>query len=388
MHAKRVLTGCLFLLMIAYGLSITMIGPLMPILIRRYSLRLSGGGLVFSFHSIGGLLIIFVAGVLIDRLPKLKLIGLLFLLYSVWLLAIGTAPVYSVLLLLFFALGAATRMLDITLNAYIADLYPERRAFYLNLLHAFFGIGAFLGPILTQSLLDAGLGWHHVFLAFGGLCVPILATYVTVARGREDSSKHASLEKGNHTLSWLRNPRILVLSLIMILYAGHQTSVTVWLPTYLQRHIGTDARTASYALSVFWLGIIIGRSVTSVLAARLDPRHLLFGGCLIGGILLVMGIMSELSIALIFAVGIAGLLTGATIPLIIALGCGWFPSHSGSVTSLLYLNSNLAKMIFPWLVGAIADAYDFKLGMLVAGITLVLASLLTLPLLRINQRCT
>ncbi len=221
MHAKRVLTGCLFLLMIAYGLSITMIGPLMPILIRRYSLRLSGGGLVFSFHSIGGLLIIFVAGVLIDRLPKLKLIGLLFLLYSVWL-----------------------------------------------------------------------------------------------------------------------------------------------------------------------LGIIIGRSVTSVLAARLDPRHLLFGGCLIGGILLVMGIMSELSIALIFAVGIAGLLTGATIPLIIALGCGWFPSHSGSVTSLLYLNSNLAKMIFPWLVGAIADAYDFKLGMLVAGITLVLASLLTLPLLRINQRRT
>ncbi len=388
MRTKRVLTGCLFLLMFAYGLSLTMIGPLMTNLIRHYSLRLSGGGLVVSFNSIGGLLIIFVTGALIDRLPKPKLIGFLFLLYSVWLLVIGTAPVYWALLLLFFALGATTRMLDITLNAYTADLYPERRAFYLNLLHACFGIGAFIGPIFAQSLLDAGVRWYHVFLALGGLCVPILVTYVTFVRGRENSLGHASLEKGKSILSWLRNPRILVLSLIMILYAGHQTTVTVWLPAYLQRHLGTGARIASYALSVFWLGIIIGRSVTSVLTGRLYPRHLVFGGCLIGGILLVMGIMSESSIALISVVGAVGLLTGATIPLIIAMGCGWFPSNSGSVTSLLYLNSNLAKMIFPWLVGAIADAYDFKLGMLVAGITLVLASLLTLPLLRINQRRT
>ena len=98
--------------------------------------------------------------------------------------------------------------------------------------------------------------------------------------------------------------------------------------------------------------------------------------------------MSGSPAALITAVGLTGLLTGATIPLLIALGCGWFPSHSGSVTSLLYLNSNLSQIIFPWLVGAIADAYNFKLGMLVAGITLVLAAILTLPLLRVDQRRT
>jgi fucose permease len=379
---KTLLTGYLYLLMLAYGLYVTMIGPLMPELIGQYSLRMSQGGLIVSSNSMGGLLIILLGGILIDRLPKSRLIAVLFLLYSIWLLLVGTSPIYIVLLLLFFALGATTRMLDIVLNAFTADLYPERRGFFLNLLHTFFGIGAFLGPVFARALLNLQAEWHIVFLILGCVCLLIFTLYITMIRRQESIGRNHASEEQSRSFSWLRSPRIWFLCLVMILYAGHQTGVTVWLPMYLQTHLRTDVNLASYALSVFWLGIIAGRIASSLLTTRFDPKHLVLWGCLFGGLFLVAGIVSGLPLVLIAAAGITGMLTGSTIPLLITMGCGWFPSSSGSVTSLLYLNSNLAKMVFPWLVGFIADSYSFRFGMHVTGVTLLLASLVILPLPR------
>jgi fucose permease len=72
-------------------------------------------------------------------------------------------PGYQVLLVAFFLIGASTRLLDSLVNAYVADLHHQHRAFYLNLLHASFGIGALVGPSLSVLVLRRGLPWSRVF---------------------------------------------------------------------------------------------------------------------------------------------------------------------------------------------------------------------------------
>src|SRR5690554_1356683 len=64
------LTGYLYVLLMVYGISLNMIGPMMSGIIDQYQLRVSQGGLIMTYQSIGGLLAILLGGTLGDLLSK------------------------------------------------------------------------------------------------------------------------------------------------------------------------------------------------------------------------------------------------------------------------------------------------------------------------------
>src|SRR5690606_34871947 len=138
----QLLTPGLYMLMLAMAISITMIGPLMPELVAQYGLRLSEGGLFMTFQSIGGIFAIAIGGMLADRMSKTHLLAGSFLLYAVSLFLVATAPTYYLLLVIFFVLGASTRLVDTVNNALVADLHTQNQDAALSLLHTFFAVGA------------------------------------------------------------------------------------------------------------------------------------------------------------------------------------------------------------------------------------------------------
>ena len=73
-RSTYVLTVYLYVLMTIYAVSNTMIGPLMPRIIDEYGLRLSQGGLILTFQSIGGILAIIIGGIVADAVKKPRLI--------------------------------------------------------------------------------------------------------------------------------------------------------------------------------------------------------------------------------------------------------------------------------------------------------------------------
>src|SRR5690606_12522850 len=82
-RGRLVLTGYLFAVMIVYALSVTMIGPLMGALIAEYALSLSGGGLLLTFQSAGGIAAIVIGGAVADRMRKGTLVWICMFVYSV-----------------------------------------------------------------------------------------------------------------------------------------------------------------------------------------------------------------------------------------------------------------------------------------------------------------
>ena len=378
-NSKLPLTIYLYLLMSAYALSVTMIGPLMPILIQQYRLKMSYGGLILTFQSIGGILAIALGGILADLVKKYTLIRIAFITYSLSLFTISVLPSYAVLLGLFFILGASTKMLDSVTNAYISDLHPDRRGLFIALLHTFFGVGAFAGPIFSTSLIGSNIKWNRVFFILGITCVLIISSNFFFKDPSINGNGKANRKVvPKDYLNLISSPRMLILCLIMFMYSSHQSGVSTWLPMYFQKHLGTGVALSGYAVSSFWIGIILGRLTCSILSARLNNKYIVLFGSLLGGIALILGIVSNEPYILAIAAGLAGYLTGAVIPLVVLIACGWYPKNSGTATSMLFFYSTVAWMVIPWFIGVIAEAVSFEFGMLITGVTLLVIVVLAM----------
>lgn len=370
--SKAAVSRCLFLLVLVYAISFTMIGPMMPILIEQYTIRVSEGGLISTFQSIGGILAFVLGGIFADRMKKSRLVGISFGIYVVSLLLISIAPIYMVLLCLFFVLGVSTNLVDILANAYISDLYQEKRGMVLNLLHSFFGVGAFIGPLFSSILIQQGVNWNIVFRILGVVCIVVLVLFSVILRNAPEEIQIHSRQEKKNILKFFTIPRMWILCIIMLLYAAHQYGLNTWLPMYMETSLGSTNFLSSLSLSVFWIGIILGRLTCSRLSLRFTPRQLIMWGGLIGGIILTLGILMSSPVMLIITSGLSGLLTGAFIPLLITIGCEWYPQNSGAISSILFLNSTVSRMLFPWLIGIIAEVFNFRLGMLITSVSLII----------------
>ncbi len=372
-RSRAAVTAYVTLLMFVYAFSATMIGPLMPELVRHYRITFGAGGLLVTFMSFGGIVAMLLGGALADRGSKSRLIAGSFLGYGVVLLLAGRGPRLPLLYALFFALGASTRYMDMVANAFVADLHAERKERALSLLHAVFGVGALLGPLYARVLVDATAAWTNAYTLLGAASLAVLALGFPLLNGRVPQASRAGSGPATR-LRALGSRDLWLLSLILFLYVVHQSGLTTWLPTYMEKEMGASQWLASLGPSLLWLGIVAGRFLTSALAMRLGGRAILVWGHLAGGAVLTAAVLSRSQLALAAGVVAAGVATGAAYPLSVATACARHPRDSGAVTSMLFVSGSLARMVFPWVAGALADSLSLFPGMLVTGVALLAAA--------------
>lgn len=389
---RLTMTSYLYLLTIMSAVTMTVIGPLMPAIIAEHSIRMSQGGLVMTFQSIGGVGAIILAGIIADFVKKSRLILIAFLGMGLSLFLLIFVHRFALVLLIFFAYGAASRMFDSITNAYVSDLHPQRKGLFLNLLHTFFGIGAFAGPIYAGYMLEQGVSWNRIFSIFGMVCIalallmPLLASKRNAAVVMAETRTVGSGNPLQHIAAFKDSPLIILLCLIMFLYMGHQVILVTWAPMYMESVLGASTTLSSVALSSLWLGIISGRAICAGLVTRVSLLKLLMGGSLFGGVILAIGMLLQNPFALIGAMGLAGILTGAIIPLLVTIACDRYPDHTGTATALIFLSGAFATMLFPWLAGLLADTLSFSLAMMISWVVLLLILLCGAALKRSLRR--
>ncbi|HYE82782.1 MAG TPA: MFS transporter [Clostridia bacterium] len=375
-----ILTITLNVLMLFYAVSLTMLGPLMPGIIEQYRLELSQAGLISTFQSVGGVIFTILGGVLADHVRKSRLIGITFFAYSASLLAIALAPAYIAVLALFFVLGASTRMLDVLLNSYISDINPQRRGFHITMLGISFSIGGLLGPMFSTVLRNLGMRWHNTFLILGITCILITVMYAFILKStKRDEKANKAAETANY-LQLLLSPRLLVLCMIMFIFSAYQSGMSIWMPMYMESFLLAKPFLSSLAVSLFYIGTILGRSLFSIMFSEQQAKNIILIGSLSGAVVLMTGIMAGNPVLMAITSGVSGILTCAVLPLTITFACNYYPENSGAASSIILLNSVLSWMVFPWLIGFIADNASFQWGMLVMGLALIATFLLALTL--------
>ena len=374
MEDKKIRTATVYCywLMSLYGVSIVMIGTLVPELLQYFEVSLSEIGFLMTIQCFGGILALFLGSRFAEKVKKSLIIPIAFGALGLGLLTVGNSPSFIVLQSAFFITGFFIRITDIFLNAFVGQMHQEESGIYLNRLHMFFSIGAFTGPFYSGMLIKLDFHWQQIYSIIGILFVvsALLGYWFILPMGRIQQTQKPQNRIPLNFLEIIQDPKIWILGVTLLFYSFHQLSVTVWLPYYMEDSLGASKETANLAISLFWFGIILGRLFVSIIVKNQDPARLLSLGAFVGAVLLVVGIYSRDILLTTSAYFLVGLLTGAVIPLAFTICYKIFPEVIALATTFLSIFLLSGQMVGPWLLGISAEIFTIHHAIFLTVITL------------------
>ncbi len=354
------------------GVSGAVTGVLLPAQIRDYGLDMATIGVTFFTFSAGFMLAGSTAGTVIHRFGIRAALVVGGGGYVAAGLLTAVQPPFLALLAVQVLAGYGMGILESALNTFLARL-PNSTTL-LNRLHAFFGVGALIGPLLATWILGFA-PWTVVWLVLALATIPLVvaflvtlpaatpATATTVpdqrASSAEASPKPGERGGGSLLAAVAREPAVLFGAAFLAVYVGLELSVGNWAFTFLMAERDTSDQLAGYILSGYWLGLTVGRFVISPLAARagLTPSGMTFVcsyGVIAAALLtwIVPGIpMAAVSLVLF------GFFLGPLFPTTMAIAPQLAsPSLLPTTIGLLNGVSVIGGAVFPWLAGAIAES--------------------------------
>lgn len=334
-------------------------------------------GILVTSFTVGYLLTSFTIGALVLRFGYGSVLVASGLSMALGAAGMGLSPLWIPVLLGGVLLGAGVGLLDAGLNAYGAHHFNSRQ---LNWLHAGFGVGATLGPMIMSGFIQSAPGWRGgyatvaaVAAATAFIFLATLRRWNEAPRGAADGGDSTSARPGRSaSLRDLGDPVVIGSALLFVLYAGVEVTAGQWAYSLFTIERGVDAARAARWVSVYWGALTVGRIVFGFIADRVGPIRLLrltMASAFVGVALLWIGQPVML--------GAAGLLIlGFSLAPMFPLLIGETPRRVGRqrasfVVGLQMGSSSIGVMLLAGGMGILVDAIG--LTMVVPGIVTILS---------------
>ena len=336
-------------------------------------------GLIFPARAIGGILGNLLAGFGSDMRGRTRLVWLSALGLAASLTFVALATPWLLFLIALIAVGAAQGGLSTGINAMIADVNRTARARALNNLHAIYGLGAALSPLIFGYLLEGELPWRW---ALGGTALIWLLYGLGANRlDRAKTNVRQTERREPLNLRILRSPPILSLFAIAFIYNGVAYSLLGWITLFMQETIGFSIFASVSTISIFYVGLTAGRFVCAAYTERIGYANMLL--ILAGGIALTypLVVASTNPALVVGGVFLTGLSVSGLFPIAMAYGSRLYPEQSGTLSGTLNVAMALGAMIPPLWTGLVASIWSFQVA-LALNYGMVLALLLIVPYLK------
>jgi fucose permease len=280
--------------------------------------------------------------------------------YLVTAFGIGLHPSFPMLLAASLVFGFGTGILDAGLNAYVATL--TNHTALLNYLHAFFGIGALLGPLLAGEIVDhRHLPWQDTYLVLAAVSAPLLVGFALVLPRR---AAVVGVDGPGAPLALaLRRPEVALAAGFLMLYVGVEVTVGNWGYSLLTLGQGQEGLLASRVVSGYWLGLTLGRFLLNAIASRIGMSlQGMMYACLFGVIAATLLTWWGPNAAVgALGFGLIGFFLGPMFPTTIAVTPRLLPGRLvATAIGLLVGASVIGGAVFPWLAGALAQGLGLR----------------------------
>ncbi len=354
--ALRMQLAVAFFAFILIGANDGATGVLIPSLRAQYGIDKATIGFFFLSGAMGYLIAAFNSGLLVARLGVRRFLLLGVIIFLLGAAALSSVPPLWLALLLMLPLGFGGALLDAGLNAYIAGL--PRNTALLNYLHAFYGTGALLGPIVASTTLAIGLTWNYVYMVWTGISVLLLAGVALFFRIRKvPQRERGSGAEKNVLASTLKRKVVWVVAFFLLFYVGTEVSLGSWSYSFLTEVRHGPLLLSGWIVSGYWVGLTLGRLSLGRVALRVGEKRLI-QFCLIGVAVGLLGVWL-IPVTAISALGLffIGFCLGPMFPTTIALMSQLVPARIlPSAIGFLASLGSMGAALFPWLAGNLAQA--------------------------------
>jgi len=268
---------------IVFGAATSLLGIAWPSIQQTFNVPLDSLGLLLITPTIASLATSFYSGRIIARLGIAPTLTLACLLIALGLGAYGLSPSWTALVLLGALLGGGFGLLDSSMNTFFTGAFGPR---LMNWLHASFGVGATIGPIVMTAALTSGLGWQWGYIAastitmlLAALLVLTRADWIVQYNSTDTDAQSAVIVPPMQQT--LRQPLVWVGVVLFFLFAGIETTAGSWSYSLFTLERGVDAAQAGLWVSVYWGTFTVGRIIFGVFANRFDA-FIVVRWCIVG----------------------------------------------------------------------------------------------------------
>lgn len=333
-------------------------------------------GLVFSASSLGYLGASFVSGLLTDRfgIKAILLVGVLCMIGGTT--GIVFAWNYPTLVAGFTLAGVGSGTMEIGTNSLVPHVAGREQSRYFNFLHALYGAGATVSPVVAGLLLR---GFHMWRLPYAVLLAMLLGLAISIAARRYPTRGLRANEGTTGTTdrvrdkaeqrALLRSPRFYLLLFAITIYVTAEVGVGSWLPLLLRATRGITVAVGASYVAGFYLAFTLGRFVGSVVVHRVGSVRSIVATAFAAAVLIVAAEFGPSALEVLFAA--SGFFFGTIFPTISAVTSESFPNQTGTVIGLLFTGAGVGAMASSWLIGVLADAYGIRIGFLLVAVSLL-----------------
>lgn len=367
------LIGLTYISFISLGLPDGLLGVAWPSIRTFFNLPLDALGALLVMFTTGYLLSSFSSGRILAHLNVGTLLALSCLATAVSLLGYALTSSWWIMVALGLLSGLGAGAIDAGLNTYAATHFSARS---VNWLHACYGIGATIGPIIMTSVLMASHPWQRGYvivsiaqlgLAMGfGMTKKLWANKRDVELAQDDlvkSTSSGSASPASPTpTSTLRLPITWLSIAVFFIYTGIEAAAGMWAYSLFTEGRGVSMTLAGTWVSVYWGCLTAGRLLSGI-AISFVPVRLLLRYSIIG-IALGAGMIWLNVTSFVSFVGLAlmGLSSAPIFPSMIAttperLG----EAHTANVVGFQIAAAVLGASLLPSLIGVLADNFNLEI---------------------------
>jgi fucose permease len=359
----RVEWAYLHLGFVLIGVSMTMLGPVLPYFTHRWNLTDGQAGLFFWAQYFGSFLGTLATSWLLPRLGFSKLISMGYLCFALGLACLGLGPwFFSTIFVAIYGTGYGLATPSINLRA--THLPSSSVAAAVSLLNFSWGVGAVSSPFLVAFFLG-----HLSLRALSGLLAAgFLALAVAHFVQKADQAASSETPPKRSFAVWratLQPAPWISLALLFFLYVGVEISVGGWVALDEKRMVGFNAAKMAAAPAFFYGFLLLGRFLVPLALKYFSQRALSVGGLVMATAGVALVAFAQTPLVLHAGALLAGLGCGPQYPIYVTWLAARFKDDATWVAALFFGAAGIGSSLIPWLVGVVASqTHSLRFGFL------------------------
>ncbi|MBC8107093.1 MAG: MFS transporter [Anaerolineae bacterium] len=273
---RSLLIALAFIAFVSLGLPDGILGVAWPSIRRTFGVPLSQLGYLLMAGTTGYFVSSFFAGSFERRLGIGGVLLASNLLVLASLLGNSITPAFPWMILFSLLGGLGAGAIDAAINHFAASTFPPR---WVSWLHACYGIGATLGPLIMTTVIVRGLSWRYGYASVGVIIAAMSILFLlTIKLWQTDpvpNVSDAQLIVRAGVTDALRIPLVWMHIALFFLYTGIEVTAGQWFYSLFTESRGMSPKIAGTIVSSYWASLTIGRIVFGYAAGHFKPVPLL-----------------------------------------------------------------------------------------------------------------
>ena len=354
-----------YIAFIALGMPDGLLGVAWPSMRADFSIPLDSLGMLLFAAVAGYMTSSFFSGTLISRVGVGRLLAVSCALTGSALIGYTLVPSWWMVVLLGVVAGLGAGAIDAGLNTYVAANFGEG---LMQWLHASYGLGVTLGPIIMTIALTSLNSWRVGYRVVGGFQLVLAACFVLTLPIWNQKQPSARSDEPKRLTDYktpmgetLRQPQVWLSALLFFMYVGAEISLGIWTYSLLVESRGINPAVAGLWAGSYWAMFTVGRVVAGLYAERVGVNLLVQGGlvgALLGAVLLVL---NPSEVANVLAVALIGFSIAPIFPALMSGTSRRVGAHFAANTIGIQMTATgLGAAVIPGLLGVLAGRFSLE----------------------------